>query len=255
MEKVVIRLAGGLGNQLFQISKAYSLVNDLNRLVLITDFLGAYNKKRSPTVLQYFPELNCTSSKKLNRFEYLLFKVRIIPILKFLFRLKKEIILKYNNCIYLDGYYQDSFSPSFVKLLNSRIENIPNNCVSLHVRRDDYITDVTARKVFLLLEIDYYISALDMIKRNLPINVFTSREEDFIWIKSRLDIGLNYQPKDEIHDFNYLVNSSFLVIANSTFSFWAGLVAIERGALVYAPKKWYRSTSKIIPFSNRFNYV
>lgn len=116
----------------------------------------------------------------------------------------------------------------------------------IHVRRGDY-SDQRAQQVFGLLDKQYFIDAISLIR---------SRElkPSEIWVFSdsisevRAELGpyipeaLFVETPKNVHAAEVLLlmgEAGSLVISNSTFGYWAGLVS-KTAQLVVAPTKWFK---------------
>lgn len=116
----------------------------------------------------------------------------------------------------------------------------------LHVRRGDY-SDQRAQQVFGLLDKQYFTDAISLVR---------SREltPSEIWVFSdsisevRAELGphipdaLFVETPKNVHAAEVLLlmaEAGSLVISNSTFGYWAGLVS-KSAKLVVAPTKWFK---------------
>ncbi|MGI9347478.1 MAG: alpha-1,2-fucosyltransferase [Gammaproteobacteria bacterium] len=98
--------------------------------------------------------------------------------------------------------------------------------VFIHVRRGDYI------RLARILDIDYYVRAMDMIKKEIPQPIFFLFSDDINWaINAFLEKNLllpadkvyvSQQPSSEgWQDLTVMSYCKHAVIANSSFSWWA----------------------------------
>lgn len=113
--------------------------------------------------------------------------------------------------------------------------------VAVHVRLGDY---EGLSETFGLLSTDYYSAALDSIgvSSGSRVVVFSN---DPIGAKSLLEEPLKglevtfKEPADSpVDDLSLMATYRDLIIANSSFSYWAGMLGRNN---VYAPDKWFRS--------------
>ena len=93
-----------------------------------------------------------------------------------------------------------------------------------------------------VLDTEYYVRAIE------AMNVDTSKlvvvTDDLVYAKSICNvIGVSsiIGPHDlsVLESFAIMAFSRNLVCANSTFSWWAGVIAINQGGKVYYPKPWF----------------
>jgi len=112
-----------------------------------------------------------------------------------------------------------------------------------HVRRGDY---KNYAEEFGLLSARYYSEALKEIESQIPnakLWLFSDEPEEVSNEFKGSGITFNYVVKDNelspAESITLMSKLSGLIIANSTFSWWAGF--LSKGHLVVAPKPWFRS--------------
>ncbi len=129
-----------------------------------------------------------------------------------------------------------------------REEIIKKKPIALHVRRGDYVP--LAQQYGLLGE-DYYTAGIDKIYADLglmsgtEIWVFSDSPDQIAKSMPKL---MAYSPRiietpSHVSDTEVLVimsNSDKLILANSTFSWWAAKLNIDK-EIVVAPNKWHKS--------------
>ena len=89
-----------------------------------------------------------------------------------------------------------------------------------------------------LSETDYYERAMALF----PNEKFLVFSDDPEWCKEKFKNNLDIQVMDkgnEIDDFNLLASCKHLIIANSSFSWWAAYLCPDEGKKIVAPKQWY----------------
>jgi len=116
----------------------------------------------------------------------------------------------------------------------------PQAGTALHVRLGDY---VNLRQEFGLLSWKYYAAALNKIghTEGAEVHVFSDDPEGAKTILSeeiKATFVFREPAKSPVSDLKELATFRNLVISNSSFSYWAGLVGDSN---VFAPKKWFRS--------------
>lgn len=90
-----------------------------------------------------------------------------------------------------------------------------------------------------LSETDYYERAMAMF----PGEKFLVFSDDPEWCKEKFKDNPDVQVMekgDEIEDFNLLASCKDLIIANSSFSWWAAYLNPNEVKKVIAPKSWYK---------------
>ena len=110
--------------------------------------------------------------------------------------------------------------------------------VAIHVRRGDYVgSDFHTN----LTDTDYYDRAIELFHGKQFV-VFSDDPE---WCKQRFDDETKFQiveGNDEIEDFNMMASCENMIIANSSFSWWAAYVNPNWNKRIIAPREetWYR---------------
>ena len=156
--------------------------------------------------------------------------------------------------IYLDGYWQNELYFSNIRELLLRelspinsmndlgcayLESIKkSNSVSLHVRRGDYLN----LKNIGVLDVDYYMKAVEYIRKNVEKPTFFIFSDDLDWCKKSLGFmgGCTYvdRTQTEIDDLKLMSFCRHNIIANSSFSWWGAWLNQNPKKTVIAPKGW-----------------
>jgi len=279
---IIVKLIGGLGNQLFQYAAGRYLAH-LHQTDLFVDasFLlqnpnGAYTKRELE--LSFFNlDLKIATSEDIKKFniegsnKYNRALQRHLPILfNNLYAAESGILyqkefLNYPMNTYLDGFWQSEryFKPIESVLLkvftpkehlNSENQNWLNKIntsesISLHIRRGDYISNKNAQQHHCNLGLDYYKNALNLIKevyKNIEVFIFS---DDLDWCKANLKLEdvVYYVDANQQQNFHldmYLMSHcKHNVIANSSFSWWAAWLNQNKYKIVVAPANWYADKS------------
>jgi hypothetical protein len=238
----VIRLMGGLGNQMFQY--AFGRVQKNNGIDVCYDDSWMESKQ---SLHPLYPR-----PYRLDKFN------TTVPFSKFLDQpLVKEHKLGFDKSVlkmdgfnfegywqYL-GYYKDII-PELRKEFTlkeeteefSRFKNkiAACNSVSVHIRRGDYL--LHRKGPFNTLPLQYYMDALKYIKGDLF--VFS---DDIPWCKARintdyLDRHVTYVHLDDYLDFELMKLCRNNITTNSTFSWWAGILNNNPDKVVVCPNHW-----------------
>ena len=115
-----------------------------------------------------------------------------------------------------------------------------NSCL-LHVRRGDYINEKNIRHFGNICTLDYYKTAIQMIKQKERNVVFFVFSDDIKWVKGNIKednivfVDFNHGMDSPI-DMYLMSHCKCAIIANSTFSYWASVIGGIK-TVVY-PKKW-----------------
>lgn len=271
---IVVRLAGGLGNQLFQFAAAKRVAKRLGlpftRIRIDTRFLAAYEAKHKfeiGFVTDLFPGVQVAPQLPLIASMVSRFRVAKIFDKKFgTFELISSVARlnaaaassKLASTFILDGYFQHPdilFAAEDRSLIQmalpsakrSLIEKVKNGTptIGIHIRRGDYITSKSASKVFRNIPIEYYDKALKQLRRSQKVLVFSDDQElaaSYAAKVGGVDVRrLNLSLQDE---FCLLMACDDYIIANSTFSWWAAYLGHKPGGRVIAPKNWYHEKSR-----------
>ena len=266
----VIKLKGGLGNQLFQFCYGRMLANRY-RFKVYFDARGLQNSKSPRNFeLQNF-ELYKYHSKdfiidsKLNHEKF----PRLICSLYFRLGIKH---FENNSDFHLIpkpgihfGYWQNrkvleyisssrdmfNISKEF-QLTDEKAEIFNSNSIGVHIRGTDYLEHPNLLK----LDSDYYKKGIEYIAERMPdfkLYVFT---DDIVHTKKILN-GVEYQLMERqspVIDFYLLQSCKHQIIANSTFSFLAALLNLNKRKIVIAPGNWEVSNKNYL-IANGFIHI
>jgi len=266
---IIIRLMGGLGNQMFQYSLGRNLALSNNITVKLDLSWFAKQKKRKYrldlfNVVENFATnkevKDCTQNNSRLASLRRLFKPNSCAYIKQEQFNSDPAILKIKSSTYLDGYWQsekyfknikDIIYKEFTLKNNEEISSdkfkqdiLNSNSVSLHIRRSDYITE--ASSTYWTCSLNYYYQAIDKITRehkNIKIFVFS---DDIEWakknIKTKHQIAFVEGNKD-YEDLILMSKCQHNIIANSSFSWWGAWLNSNQNKIVIAPKKWFNDLS------------
>ena len=138
----------------------------------------------------------------------------------------------------------DGWDYFIMKVDESYVNQITNsNAVSLHVRRGDYLSD-TYKDSFKSLGADYYKNAVNEVYKRIenPTFFIFSDDKDFInesfdWIENKVIVEGNAGNRSYI-DMYLMSLCRINIIANSTFSMWAGILNSHEDATVIYPSTY-----------------
>jgi len=119
------------------------------------------------------------------------------------------------------------------------------NCVSVHIRRGDYLTDSNRYYYGGICTEKYYDKAMKEIESKVGKCIFCFFSNDMNWVKDHFKMTNaiyiesnmfdNYQ---DWYDMYLMSQCKHNIIANSTFSWWGAWLNQNQGKIVIAPKKW-----------------
>lgn len=162
-------------------------------------------------------------------------------------KVENEVREKYDFTAYLTKLANGDKGDRLIAGKNSflRDEIVTNHSVGIHVRGGDYRNEDLNKVYGGICTKEYYRCAINRIleQEAAPIFYVFSNDESYVGdILSNLDI--EYKVVDINNEINYshldiylMQFCEYLVIANSSFSWW-GAFLNERKKCVYCPEKW-----------------
>lgn len=255
---IFIRLAGGLGNQLFQLAAALHVQAKNNMPIsFYTDHLKNYETPREFMLLEILPKDFTVQFSKPSWIIQSLLKYRINKVLPSLFNwsitTKNIATLRPSKFYVLDDYFQDILElenelevvAKYIQQAASSNKKVIDiftannkfvNAVALHIRRGDFLNKSNAN-VFFTQTNAYYTNAIAALTNIQKIFLFCETEEDISSITILPFCVVKQYCLTDIEEFLLMTKFQNLIIANSTYSFWAAVSAKSHN--VIAPKKWY----------------
>lgn len=263
---LIVKVMGGLGNQLFTYATAYALSQKYLQDLMLDEVI--YQTYYSLRVCQLH-DFNIIYNKTLNSFSLghgrvgkKIFNLYHDYMLEHKYHPKmiveqeqfalQDIQLDSNENYYLQGYWQNyryfdlyreslqrQYMPKKVSdiaqaLINRAIEDKP---IIMHIRRSDYKTFKGGK----CLSQQYYYDALGIVQQrrsiDVPIWVFT---DDVEFCKEtfgmpNVTIVTETKGMTDIEEFCVMCHGSDYIIANSSFSWWAAYLCRNPNKEVVAP--------------------
>lgn len=131
------------------------------------------------------------------------------------------------------------------KLINVLKMIQKKNCVSVHIRRGDYITKRNQDVYGGICTPQYYDNAMKMMKDKVASCVFCFFSNDIEWVKEHFKIpdalyieSNMFEDYQDWYDMYLMSQCKHNIIANSTFSWWGAWLNGNPEKIVIAPKKW-----------------
>ncbi|HMK17654.1 MAG TPA: alpha-1,2-fucosyltransferase [Chitinophagaceae bacterium] len=271
---IISHINGGLGNQMFQYAAGRTLAH-LNKTFLKLDASSFEESKlRSFDLLCFNAQIGFATNQEISTlkpahnfekaFQYLSPLKRRTYYREREFRFDEKVLQLGKN-VYLKGYFQSEnyFLPvkDIIKadftFQNDIIKNIKefstslinSNSVSVHIRRGDFKKDQTTADYHGTLSLDYYKSAIELIKSKIGNPAFFFFSDDIDWVKENLPIpGVTFVSKtiteNHFEDLYLMSQCKHNIIANSSFSWWGAWLNTNPEKLVIAPKKWFKEGPK-----------
>jgi len=265
---IIVKLQGGLGNQLFQYAAGRNLAlkNDAELKLDISSYKE--DSKRHYTLDVFNINASIASEdeilllKKYKKY----YGVKNIFHNLFVMNPDKYVVddhiftTKEQDC-YLDGYWvNERYFSNIEGIIRKELSlkeppsdyykemmDKMNTCesVTVHIRRGDYISESKTKKVHDICNIKYYEKAISLLVEKVYSPSFFIFSDDISWAKENLKI--NYPttfvgPPNPI-DYQELMtmsHSKHFIIANSTFSWWAAWLSNNKDKIVISPSKWLR---------------
>lgn len=273
---VIVRLIGGLGNQLFQYAAGRAIAERHNvPLKLDASEYGKTPKRKyalnnfqiSASLATASEVKHLTNSngngmrRRLTKFYqgYLpyyrqsVFVERCFQFDPNLFRARREV--------YLIGYWQseryfESIAPLLREELRLSAQPDPDNkamatqieqteSVSVHIRRGDYVSDVNIAQRHGSCSLAYYQEAVERIARAVAFPEVFVFSDDIEWARRnlRLDHPVVYVSHNgearNYEDLRLMRLCKHHIIANSSFSWWGAWLSENAEKKVIAPRKWF----------------
>lgn len=252
--KLFIRFAGGLGNQIFQLGAALIIAERHNCREIFYDCkdLDKYKRKAEFELDKIF-DLSRSVRFKFSRADNLIFRLRIPKIISIRImdqcfindkNIKEYIYnIENNKKYYMDDYFQmilnqDNFKNE-IRLLKEIIRNKDNNikqgCI-MHFRGGDF-KKLGWDKV---CSIDYYKKAVNLMINEYNVNKFyyiTDDEQYANYIISNIGIENSNITNDVINDFYELGRYRYQILSASTFALWASVLGNKENKVI-APEYW-----------------
>jgi hypothetical protein len=281
---IIVKLQGGLGNQLFQYAAGLALAHRHNTSLKVdSTFLKQDAKGHYTQRYLELPIFN-TEIKEANETDLSLFTFNEN---KYWRRLKKQVPHWFNTVVmnesqinvesiffklpsntYLNGYWQSEkyfleiretllqqliIKPEYLKNIENEVALIKSasQSVAVHVRRGDYVTLSSANEFHGSCDVNYYQEAANQFSNATTFFVFS---DDLEWCKQ----NLNFKSKTHYinsptayTDFYLMSQCQHQIIANSSFSWWAAWLNTNASKKIIAPKHWFvdksLNTSDIYP--------
>jgi hypothetical protein len=234
--KIYSRMMGGAGNQLFQYAAAKKAASRLDAEVICDlSFLNYYSQ----------PGTGITPRKfALAAFEGIQ-TVDAAPDNATLLGWE-QVPQNRNSDVVMHGYFQDlKFlpEPDEIRSWHPVVDRWAGNEVftSIHVRRGDYVTAPNAAAFHCALNLHYYKAAVAILE---PTPLYALYSDDGEWCRENM---FDILPKektvkrfggDEIPTIWDMAACGAIIMANSTFSWWAAYLCGHNN-VVY-PSPWFR---------------
>lgn len=275
---ILVKLMGGLGNQMFQYATGRALSLRLGvPLKLDLNFLFDRTFRENFTYrdfelehfnvdadianvddVKYYSVRN-KFYKAFNR--YILSKETVFYFHEKTFTYNKQFEYLPRNT-YMEGYWQTekyfrAIKPNLLQEftvrdepngLNSQIlESIQSQeSVSVHIRRGDFVSNNAINEYHGICDIGYYNEAIKRIASSISNPTFYFFSDDIEWAEATFK-GLTFEckfvanntGKNSFEDMRLMSNCKHNIIANSSFSWWGAWLNQNPEKIVVAPERWF----------------
>ena len=220
---VIVKLMGGLGNQMFQYAVGRHLASKLNtKLKLDLSFLLDCSVRENFTPRAYeldifkiqadiatagevaeFEETPANPSPSLfHQVRRRLFPYAVIQEPPFDYTFQKAVLDNSRTNTYLQGYWQsEKYFKAIEPMIRQNFEFVAGleggnlamadsilskSSVSLHVRRGDYVTIATTNQYHGVCSTDYYREAVEIVSKKMTKPHFFVFSDDQAWVRQNL---------------------------------------------------------------------
>ena len=275
----IVKIQGGLGNQMFQYAFGYALHKKFEAKVCYD--ISLYNNQNETdtyTARDFLlkkafginPPLSDKNSLKFKMW----FKIKKICGIKtqhFIDPEKGYINNIFKKNTFYNGYWQDEmyfkeYKNYLIKLYTPRsftsnslhwrkiIKECDKPTVSVHFRRGDYVQKNHVNSIHGVCDNEYYQKALDYLNNILNDYIIFVFSDDINWVKDNFNFKKETYFIDNI-DFPweemYLQSTcQHNIIANSSFSWWGAWLNINPEKINIGPLKWYNDVLRNKNFKN-----
>jgi len=273
---IIVRLVGGMANQMFPYATGRHLAHRLGTdLKLDISGFRVYETRKDIAfrryslngfnIVEHFAspeEIKALTVRQKNLLEKFFRKKAGHPksYIKEKQRHFDPSILDLKGDLYLDGNWA---SPKYFENIESMIKNDftfrtppcgknidliniiqKTNAVSIHVRRGDYAWNAKVNSYHGLCSLEYYQRAVKHVAERITSPHFFIFSDDPDWIRDNMHwdwptIIIDHNgPLQEHEDLRLMSLCRHNIIANSGFSWWAAWLNKNPAKMVIAPEKW-----------------
>jgi len=283
---IIVKLQGGLGNQLFQYAAARALSWKRRAPLKLDLSVYGIDRLRSFSLDAFQLVAQIASHSEINEMIHpdrqprsRLYRAAVrLGLLKRASLLREsqwrfypEILTAPGSC-YLDGYWQShryfADCPGLIhkeftlrQPLSTRARELTEqmqdgNSVSLHIRRGDYANNPVTEAYHGLCSPEYYAAALARVEQQFgDFQVFVFSDEP-AWARENLScrhptVFIDRAIGSDAEELIVMSHCRHHVLANSSFSWWGAWLPNAAEGIVIAPKKWFNDpepdTSELLP--------
>ncbi len=250
---IIVKLMGGMGNQMFQYAMAKSLSKKYNiPFYMDRHYIDNFDWRNYDLDLFQIEEnfsnkennsINVSDGAGLSYVDEIYNIFDKIP---------------HTQNIYLQGYFQNIFytdpiiddlkkdfslkSPISSDRTLSLLDEIKNsNSIMLNVRRTDFVNN----SFHGTMDVNYYEKAISIINEKVDNPKYFIFSDDIDWCKENLSSIQNSFIVDHSYKgdrfgeyLELMKNCKHFIIPNSSFAWWSAYLCDNKDKLVIAPQKW-----------------
>lgn len=255
----IIRLSGGLGNQLFQYAFGYAIREEFGIELKFARHNVGPNSPRDLILNQFIDDISFID---VNGKEVIIEPNNIIK--RSVFRaLGRKLIPTINesklgydvsllqaigNSGYFKGNwtsykyfndYKDKIRNKLLSGLNLKSQNLTEykNIVSVHIRRTDFLLFSNMN----VCTISYFNSAISFFKEKIGECKFMFFSDDINWVKENFqDEGYDFvssSNNNPLSDFILMSKCNHHIVSNSSFSWWASFLSTSPDQITICPDR------------------
>lgn len=282
---IIVKIWGGLGNQMFQYAAAKSLAIRTQQEIKVDLSFYKFVKDRSFSLQVFENDYKYADSKDIRSVLGILSYRVVLRAFKLLKKITGSVAMCYlddpgfcynrkfeavkGDC-FMDGYWQsyryfEQYRQNILQLFTFKqapgipegiLDNIrQEESVSIHIRRGDYVSDKKNTAYHGVCDISYYQKAVQHIREKVKKPVFYIFSDDIDWVKENLVIEGECVYVSEINklpevDMQLMSLCRHNIIANSSFSWWGAWLNRNIDKIVVAPARWFAvdiDTRDLIP--------
>ena len=264
----IVKIIGGLGNQMFQYAYAKSLEQKGYEVKIDISAFKTYKLHDGYQLNKYNIDLKKSTEEEKNKyysntiFSKILRKIGVesSKAIKEKSLLYDETFLNIEDDNYIEGYFQseqyfknirdiliEQFTikqevSNYTKEINNKIALSKNSC-SIHIRRGDFV-NTTNINIHGSCNLEYYKKAIKYLENKMENISYFIFSDDIAWCKKNIEtknaIFIDNEEKRIPHEDIYLMSlCSHNIIANSSFSWWGAWLNQNENKMVIAPKQWF----------------
>lgn len=275
---IIVKIIGGLGNQIFQYAFGRYLA-EIHGTELKLDITGFEQYKLHAYSLGQFNIVENFATKediaRLQKYrkkpsrKWFLYNTFIADNRRYVQEGSFQFIpalLETGGDAYLEGFFQtEKYFKGIEEIIRKEITvktplsgkdkemadaMAQTTSVMMHIRRGDYVTDQASNHLHGTCGVEYYKKAVSIIAgkvENPHLFVFS---DDHEWVKENIKLGypttyVDHNGADKNYeDLRLMSLCRHHVIANSSFSWWGAWLSSHPGKIVVGPKRWFQNPGK-----------